>query len=205
MKTLIRTSDVSRRLVVSLLAVTQLVSSDACGSGGANQAKEAGETRIAQLAGKHGANRDWTGSIRKADGLDGVFAFEMQDAFDPLIGRPILAIVTVADIYRTTDGYRLVCYLSPKDAASVGWEHLYFLLDLSPERARKLAGLADSRFSEVFAVVMVPTRADVRFSREVEALKPESTEDEASLDVGRPSGSLWVRGTSLDIEHLPGY
>jgi len=201
-KTLIRTSPLSRRLVLSTLAAIQLVSGVACSE---RTRQAAGETRIAQLAKKHGAKTDWTASLRRANGSAASFTFELQNALDPLIGRPILAIVDAGDIYRTMDGYRLICQLSASGPASRGWESLHFVVDLPLEKARKLADVSDAQSYEVFAIVIVPIRADVRFSREVEVLQPESTDDEATLDVGRSFGRLWVRATLLDVEHLPGY
>ena len=81
--------------------------------------RQAAERRIAELAKKHGANTNWTDSIKKTSADSGVFSFQRQEAFDPLIGHPILARVTIIDIYRAKDGYRLICRLSQSDILTV--------------------------------------------------------------------------------------
>ena len=70
--------------------------------------KEATQRQIVELARKHGAKTDWSGSINETS-LRHVFALKLQQAIDPLIGHPILLVGWVNDIYRTKDGYCLIC------------------------------------------------------------------------------------------------
>jgi hypothetical protein len=192
--------------IAILLIVAQLVTGSGCGKTTQKDedekaaSRQAAERRIAELAKKHGASTNWADSIRTNTYYLPALTFERQEAFDPLIGHPILAIVTIVDIYRTKDGCRLMCRLRADDPPFEAWGKLYFVLDLPQEKSRQLAGIPDECLGDVFAIVAVPSRADLRFHPEAEA-----TDGEESPSEGAPSFELWVRGTCLEVEHVPGY
>jgi hypothetical protein len=168
--------------------------------------RQAAEQRIAELAKKHGANTNWTDSIRaNPDDVVGAFTFQRQEVFDPLLGHPIVALVEIMDICRAGDGYRLICRFSLDHPQFDAWGQTYFMLDLAREKARQLADSPDARFLEVFAVVALPRRADWRFNREVTAEKSEAAHEGAIASVGEVSVELWITGTCLDVERIPDY
>jgi hypothetical protein len=195
-----------------LLIVVQLITGSGCAARNASnpqktkeEKRQASERRIAELAKKHGANTSWPVSISGKTDLSEVFIFQRQEAFEQLIGHPILALVSIVDIYRVKDGYRLICIFSLDNPQSLIWGNLYFVLDLPTEKAQQLADTSEPGLFGNFALVTVPSRVDVEFNRALSAEKPASIDDEVSVSVGELSGELWIKGTYLEMENMADY
>jgi hypothetical protein len=164
-------------------------------------AQEAGQRQLAALAKKHGARTDWMESVER--GHNEVFAFEIQDVFKRLVGRPILLTVEFNDIYETKDGHRLICSLADGPSHSVEltteWEHTHFVLDLTQEKAQYMAEAMHANCIATFAVVAIPTRIDVKFSNEFRQ-DEEGAPGEGSYSLTR---EIWIMGSLVDAECLP--
>jgi hypothetical protein len=203
--------------VAVFLIVAQIASGSGCSSSGrttkADQRKsrrQAAERQIEELAKKYGANTNWVDSIKSnGKGFD-VFSFQRQEVFDPLIGRPILAVVTILDVCRAKGAYCLICRFSQDHPRTSDWEDTYFVLDLPREKALQVAAIRDARILENFVLIAVLSTAEVKFNRELSAELSSEPDDDGVMrvpeaSVGELSPEVWVKGKCLEVEHVPNY
>ncbi|MGO8688994.1 MAG: hypothetical protein ACLQLG_05120 [Thermoguttaceae bacterium] len=159
--------------------------------------EEVTQRQIAELAKKHGAKTDWMNSAKDTDHQ--VFALELQQAIDPFVGHPVLLTGMVRDVYRTKDGYGLMC--SPDPDGSEAWRTTYFVLDVTEDTARRLLASKPDSFQRC-AVVFIPSRVSVTFREEAQAHSPDDEQSGEDYELTR---RLWVRGKCVDAEFLPTY
>ena len=133
-----------------------------------------------------------------------LFAFEIQDAFEGLVGCPILLTIQFNDIYRTKDGKRhLICSLADQPPCSADlteeWQHTHFVLDVTQETAQFMAdGVHNHHHIDTFAVVAVPARIDLSSATSSSRMKIVPGEGDYAL-----TREVWIRGRLVDAECLP--
>ena len=180
-----------------------------------------------ELARRHNAILDWSGVHKKGNAFQQVFTIELQDAQQRLGDRPAIFVSRVSDIFRTKDGFCIICDYEPLD------EHLVyeasgfpmtaakvtFLLEVHEAMARHLVQLHGKSKNEVlydepvFAIVALVKRTTLTLRPEHSAVgeiieaKTYDVERRAKAEVeeGGLRPRVLMTGICLEIVHLEGY
>lgn len=227
-----------RLVILTLLLVVQLMTGSGCSNAKRDSEKtqiskdnqkldeenqrkalrQANKQRISNIKKEYGVSTEWVNSITPKDHDLPVYSFQIQEAFEPLIGKPILLLVSVVDVYLDKTGHHLVCYQSSENSA---WG-MHFILDLTPTETHQLTTTPSNCDNQVFAVVAVPKHVQVRYDHSAFIEMPNASdlpgiEDITSVEsllldievktrvsVAEMSG-IWIRGACLKLEFLPNY
>ncbi len=185
-----------------------------------------------ELAGRHNAILDWAGVHQKVhqkeNGDQRIFTIELQDAQQKLGDRTAIFVSRVADVFRTNDGFRILCHYEPyeerliydsdADGFALTAAEVTFLLEVDEATARHLVELhsesenEDPYAEQFFAIAARVKRATVTLRPEYRAvgeIVEAGTYDvdqktEAEVEEGlRPR--VLMTGSCLEIVHLEGY
>jgi len=158
--------------------------------------------QVLQLAEKHHAKADWI-TPPTDQRFRETYAFEVQEAFDPLIGQPIVFTGDVFDIYRTNRGYRLLFCMDTDAWGSACrteiWNHTYFILDLTAEDARQIRDNDAFVIGCKATVVAIPERLDLRFDN---VLHDQNPDDDLSGEYELVR-KIWIVGKLVEAVPVP--
>ncbi len=187
--------------------------------------KERTKDTFKALVGRHNAILDWTGIHQNEnENRDTrIFTIELQDALQKLGDRTAIFVSPVADVFRTDDGFRILCHYQPYNEGLVyaDWSaaNVTFLLEVNEATARHLVELhseaenEDPYETQFFAIAVLVKRTTVTLGPKyyaigeiVEAGTYEVDQrTEAEVEEGGLRPRVLITGSCLEIVHLEGY
>jgi hypothetical protein len=186
--------------------------------------KETSKQTVKELAERHNAILDWAGVRQRKQGAERIFTFELQDVLQKHGDRAIVIVCCVDDVFKMSDGFRIVCQYLPWQENPIYDSHAYrpdsrtpkltFLLEVDEATARHSVEVHskpenEKPYAEVFfAFAVLVKRATVALRPEYHATVEAGTyggDQEAEVVEWGLSPRVLITGKCLEMVYLEGY
>lgn len=126
-----------------------------------------------ELSEKHSADVSWLEVFDSDNDFSSTFTFEFQESIESRMGKRILVVAQVLDIFRQRDQYFVHCEYPHNLLAGLSFfrPNIAFQIVVDRETARSIADEVhkrDDSFTHYFAFVVIPRRLALRYERKYE-------------------------------------